>query len=261
MLFKKFSISDIGNFRKRNEDSYLELELELSGKNGLLMVVADGMGGHRAGDVASRTVTESVREYIKGTNNKAYSKLLCESLIDANRNVFRTSLSNPELYGMGSTCTALLMIDGNAYIAHAGDSRAYLIRDNQTKQLTSDQTVAEEMRVSGQITTEDARTSPQRNILTNAVGTKDTLDVEEYDPVDIRPGDCYVLCSDGLSEYIEDDELGNIIDNHDPEDACRLLVDIAKRRGGRDNITVQVVKVVNSNSGPTRNLLKKILNK
>jgi len=261
MHFKKFSISDIGNVRERNEDSYLEDEITLGGKEGLLMVVADGMGGHRAGDVASRTVTDCIRNYVKSGKKNTYSQILCDSILNANSKVFQMSVSNPELKGMGSTCTALLIINGKTYIAHAGDSRAYLIRNNETVQLTSDQTVAEQLRVSGQITSDDARVSPQRNILTNAVGIRETIEVEEYEPVDTKPGDSYLLCSDGLSEYITEDELGNIIDNHEPEHACRLLVDIAKGRGGSDNITVQIVKITNSNSASARNIFKKFLKK
>lgn len=243
MTLQRFSISDIGNIRERNEDAFLELDILVNGNRGTLLVVADGMGGHRAGDVASRLVTETVKDHLLNYNTGDCCGILKDSIQHANSNVLKMSQERPECSGMGSTCTALLITDGKVFIAHAGDSRAYMVRDGLAHQLTTDHTVAEQMRIAGSMTYEKAKHSPQRHILTNAVGIRSEIDIDVIDPLDIKNRDCYLLCTDGLSEFIEDHEIANILEQHPPVKACRLLVDIAKKRGGSDNITVQVAKV------------------
>lgn len=259
MTLQKSSITDVGNIRERNEDSFLELEIVVNGNKGTLLVVADGMGGHRAGDVASRIVTETVKDHLLNHNSGDCSGILKDSIQHANINVLKMSQEKPECSGMGSTCTALLITDGRVFIAHAGDSRAYMVRNGQAHQLTTDHTVAEQMRIAGSMTYEKARFSPQRHILTNAVGTRSEIDIDVIDPLVILNGDCYLLCTDGLSEFIEDREIANILERHPPGKACRLLVDIAKQRGGSDNITVQVAKVDDTGEGGDRNILQRIL--
>lgn len=256
MNFKKYCISDVGNIRSRNEDSYLDIDLNSNGEKGVVMVVADGMGGHRAGDVASRVVIETIKKRILSKNHDPDQESLKDAVIEANNKVFGMSRENSDYSGMGSTCTAILIIRGMAYVAHVGDSRAYLVRNGESFKITSDHTVAEQMRMSGSITSEKARHSPQRHILTNAIGIRQDIDIDVIDSIDTIPDDSYILCSDGLTEYIEDSELANIITQHDPEDACKLLVDIAKQRGGSDNITALIVKVFDNGSGSKRRILR-----
>lgn len=258
MEFKIFSISDIGNIREGNEDSYLELAIKDKDESGMLIVVADGMGGHKAGEVASQLVTTTIEEYVKNGESNSYTETLRESINKANSNVLKMAEGNPECHGMGSTCTALLIISGKAYLAHVGDSRAYLIRNDKALQLTSDHTVAEQMRISGNMSREHARRSPQRNILTNAVGIREDIEIDVLEPFEVLQRDLFLLCSDGLSEYVEDQELANITEQHEPEEACKLLVDIAKNRGGGDNITVQILKVLKQDQNSKKNIFEKI---
>lgn len=246
MQFKFFSISDKGKIRNRNEDSFLELNLKNSGNDTLLLVVADGMGGHNAGEVASKTVVSSIENYFK--SEKSYSEnniinSLKESIEIANKEVLKASSENESLKGMGSTCTALFLKNNQTFIAHVGDSRAFLIREKSIKQLTKDHTVAEQMFENGMITEEELKTSPQRNMLTKAIGVSSDIEVETYGPFNINSGDCFLLCSDGLTEHVDEDEICSITNTYGPEEACNLLVKIANKRGGSDNITAQIVKI------------------
>ena len=247
MQLHSSSVSDIGKIRQNNEDSYLELLIEHENINCLLLVVADGMGGHNAGEVASKTVVESIESYFKSQESDLNSDktlhYLKESIEKANTAVFKASIKNESLKGMGSTCTAMMILNHQIFVAHVGDSRAYLIRGNNIDQLTRDHTLAEKMFDSGIISREEARSSPHRNMLMKAIGISEDLEVEIYDPFNVQPGDIYLLCSDGLTEYIEEEELRSILNIYDPAEACKLLVKIANKRGGKDNITVQIAKV------------------
>ena len=245
MQFKFFSISDKGKIRNNNEDSFLELDLKNSGNDALLLVVADGMGGHNAGEVASKTVISSIENHFKSEkpNSENTINSLKESIEIANKEVLKASSEDEDLKGMGSTCTALFLNNNQTFIAHVGDSRAFLIREKTIKQLTKDHTVAEQMLENGMITEEELKTSPQRNMLIKAIGVSSDIEVETYDPFNINSGDCFLLCSDGLTEYIDEDEICSITNMYGPEEACNLLVKIANKRGGSDNITVQIVKI------------------
>lgn len=249
MLLQTSSVTDIGKIRENNEDSYLELNIDNSDKKLLLLVVADGMGGHNAGEIASRTVVNSIENYFKSQKEelkKDALKSLKNSIEGANREVIKASSDNEELSGMGSTCTAMLILDNKTFLAHVGDSRAYLVRQKKITQLTKDHTLAEKMLDSGIMTEEEAKKSPHRNMLIKAVGISDEIEVETYEPFNTAPGDIYLLCSDGLTEYIDEEEICSILNIYDPEEACNLLVKIANKRGGKDNITVQIAKVNNS---------------
>lgn len=249
MQFQISSLSDTGTIRENNQDSFLELNLENFSDNGLLLVVADGMGGHRGGEVASKTVVDTIENFFKSSNTDHESdtlNFLKESIVQANDAVINTSAQKNDLKGMGSTCTAVLIVEEKAFVAHIGDSRAYLIRGKKISQLTRDHTLVEKMVESGILTKEQAKTSPHRNMLTKAVGITDDIEVETYEPIKAVDGDVYFLCSDGLTEYLDDDEICSITNLYEPEKACNLLVKIANKRGGRDNITVQITKIQNS---------------
>ena len=241
------SISDIGKVRQKNEDSYLKLENK--NDNYLLLVVADGMGGHNAGEVASKIVVESIKSYLKSKKSNLNSdkmlNYLKESIEWANATVIKASASKKELKGMGSTCTALMILDNKTYVAHVGDSRAYFIRENKINQITRDHTLAEKMFDHGIMTKEEAKTSPHRNILMKAIGITENLEVETYDPFNVHAGDVYLVCSDGLTEHVHEEEILSTTKIYEPDEACKLLVKIANDRGGKDNITVLIVKVLN----------------
>ncbi len=244
--FQICSLSDIGRKRENNEDSFLYAEIDgENGNSAHLLAVADGMGGHLAGEVASRRVVEVLREhFISNPIVENVPLRLKEAITEANRSVYDMSCANSELRGMGSTCTAVLCTHEMAYAAHVGDSRAYLVRKGGVKKITKDHTVAERMVESGIITHEEAKVCPERNALLRAVGTNPEVEVDLTPPIDFIPGDVLILCSDGLTEYVTEDELSNVVTLFPPDKACDLLVNIANNRGGRDNITVQVAKVL-----------------
>lgn len=240
------SLSDIGKKRENNEDSFLYSEID--GGNGnlvYLMAVADGMGGHLGGEVASRRVVEVLREnFISNSIEGNMPLLLKRAITEANRSIYDMSCQTSELRGMGSTCTAVLCTQGRAYAAHVGDSRAYLVRKGEVIRITKDHTVAERMVESGIITAEEAKVCPERNALLRAVGSNPEVEVDLMPPIVIMPGDVFVLCSDGLTEYVTEDELSHVVTVFPPDKACDLLVNIANNRGGKDNITVQIAKVL-----------------
>lgn len=241
--FIAYSLTDVGRKRGNNEDFFLYAELEeKQGSTAYLMAVADGMGGHRGGEVASHRVIEVLEKYITSSLIEDIPELLRRAITEANRSVYEMSYKIPNLQGMGSTCTAMFWTGGKTYIAHVGDSRAYLVRKNEVKKLTKDHTVAEEMVECGMITPDKARIRPERNFLLRAVGTSSGVEVDLIPPVNTRPGDVLVLCSDGLTEFVEENEIRDIVALHAPDEACHILVNMANERGGSDNITVQVAK-------------------
>lgn len=249
MQFQISSLSDIGKLRKKNEDSFLEFDFEDESNTGVLLVVADGMGGHRGGEVASKTVVESIENFFKSNEldpSRNSLETLKQSIAHANEKVFKVSSDNKELKGMGSTCTAIIIKNNETLVAHVGDSSAYLVRDQNIKKLTRDHTMAEKMIESGVISEEEAKSSPHKNMLVKAIGIAESIEVETYEPIKTISGDAYVLCSDGLTEYLGEDEICSIINLYEPEEACNLLVNIANKRGGKDNITVQIAKIMNS---------------
>ena len=247
------SLSDIGRKRENNEDSFLYRELEGKGGSAVyLIAVADGMGGHLGGEVASRRVVEVLGEYVTSNPIEDVPKLLKGAITEANRSIHEMSSKNSELHRMGTTCTAMLRTQGRAYIAHVGDSRAYLVRKTEVRRLTKDHTIAERMLEAGIITPEEAKVCPERNMLLRAVGTNSEVEVDLIPPIDTTPGDIFVLCSDGLTEFVREDELGGIVTLHPPDEACRILVSIANERGGVDNITVQVAEILGKTKKASR---------
>ncbi|HSE83837.1 MAG TPA: Stp1/IreP family PP2C-type Ser/Thr phosphatase [Thermodesulfobacteriota bacterium] len=240
------SLSDIGKKRENNEDSFLYAEIERkNGGQAYLLAVADGMGGHLCGEVASRYVVDILREFfISNLIGDNIPLLLKRAITDANRFIHDMSCKTPEFRGMGSTCTALVCAEGKAYIAHVGDSRAYLVRRGDVRKITKDHTIAERMVESGMITVEEAKVCPERNALLRAVGPCDEVEVDLMPAIEMMPGDILVLCSDGLTEFVEEDEIGSVVTLFPPSKACDMLVNIANKRGGTDNITVQVIRIL-----------------
>lgn len=245
LLFETFSTTDTGRVRQRNEDSYLEASIEIDGNRGILLVVADGIGGHRAGDVASRTATETIGEYFKRfhTFRNCFPE---EPFIEANNTIRKMSADDPHLSGMGTTLTALLLFNGYACIAHAGDSRAYLIRKGSIVQLTTDHTLEQKMKDSGTEDKEEIMSVYYSHILTNAVGTEDNILIERPTPLKTEDSDIYLLCSDGLTSHVKDSEINSIAGKNDPGTACKILVDTANERGGSDNITILIARIGHS---------------
>jgi len=240
------SLTDLGRVRGNNEDSfgdYFEGEIDHE-KRGALFVVADGMGGHRGGEIASKVAVETIHEHYFKSEDPDHSSALVSAFELANKLIVEQSVSDPTLFGMGTTCTSMALVDGMAYFVHVGDSRAYRQRNGTLEQVTHDHSLVGEMVRSGIITDEDARTHPKRNVITRSLGVQESLTPDALDPVELQEGDAFLLCSDGLTSYVTDVELGEALAKGGTANVCSELVDLANGRGGRDNITVIVVRVV-----------------
>ncbi|AKF82271.1 Stp1/IreP family PP2C-type Ser/Thr phosphatase [Myxococcus fulvus] len=245
-----FGLTDVGRKRQHNEDAML-VDVSLG-----LYVVADGMGGHAAGEVASNRATEVVKQHITanrhllkdlGNNPTADSRSAAAALVEvavqrACADIYRTAMSDSTKRGMGTTFVCLAVGGNKAVIGHVGDSRVYLVRHGQCHRLTEDHTLVAAQLKAGTITKEQAATSQYRNVITRAVGIQESVQVDTL-IVDLVPGDMFVLCSDGLHGYVEDEELLPLVSGLAPGDLPKRLIDIANERGGKDNITAVVVKI------------------
>jgi PPM family protein phosphatase len=239
--FRAASLTDTGRVREQNEDTPLS-DLPLVG-------VADGMGGHEGGEVASQLAVHTIRswkERLEGRAGRDATEVLREAFTEANRVVFQKGTEDESLLGMGTTLTIGWLDSGTLSLAHVGDSRAYLLRGERLQQLTEDQTVAQEWVRRGRLSEEEAAASPHRHILLQAIGADtDKLDIETTQ-LTLRPGDRLLFASDGLTGMLTDnDQLrGLLATQGGPDEVCRVLVDAANAGGGEDNISVVVVDVV-----------------
>jgi protein phosphatase len=247
-------LSDVGCRRELNEDTGLCVvpdEPALFEAKGVLVLVADGMGGHAAGEVASRLAAETVRAsyYASGREPAA---ALREALVAANRAVHQRAARDPRLAGMGTTCTALALQGDHAVCAHVGDSRLYLIRGIDIYAMTEDHSVVRDLVSRGVITQAEARHHEDRNVILRAIGTRREVDVSTWsEPLPLRAGDTFLVCSDGLHDLVDDRELLDAAGGVEPGEACALLVRLARDRGGHDNITVAVARVEAAPRGGT----------
>ncbi|HYN36298.1 MAG TPA: Stp1/IreP family PP2C-type Ser/Thr phosphatase [Actinomycetota bacterium] len=233
--------SDVGQVREGNEDSYLVDEP--------LFVVADGMGGHLAGDVASSTAVEVISSHSDSASAED-PQTLAQLVRDANSAIWEKAKDDPALRGMGTTCTLVLFDGSKAFFAHVGDSRAYLLRDGQLEQITEDHTLVARMVQEGRIRPEEAEHHPQRSIITRALGVDADVEVDLIS-VDLQPGDRLMMCSDGLSSMIDSNTIATALkEQPDPQSAAEELVRLANEAGGEDNITVVVIDV--DEEGSTR---------
>ena len=229
--------TDIGQVREGNEDSYLVIEP--------LYAVADGMGGHRGGEVASSLALETVQGMFERREGS-----LAEQVAEANRAVFDRSQNDRSVSGMGTTLTAA-QVDGNrVHLVHVGDSRAYLLRGGELTQITEDHTLVHRMVMEGEITPEEAETHPHRSILTRALGVDQTIQVDEGD-IEVVPGDRILLCTDGLTGMVPEGQIREILlETPDPQEAVEKLVKVANRAGGIDNITAMILEFGDDGGGP-----------
>jgi PPM family protein phosphatase len=238
--------TDAGCVRANNEDCgryVCPSDPQVIADKGVLAVVADGMGGHASGEVASHLAVEVISRAYYEAEGDAHAALQ-EAIKQANREIFSAASEKESLKGMGTTCVALAVKGRRAYCAHVGDSRLYVVRDDHIYQLTEDHSAVMEMVRLGIISREDARHHPDKNVILRAVGTQAEVEVETWrEPADVRAGDQFLLCSDGLSDLVAADEIRGALAAHDPHAASAALVALARERGGHDNITVAVVRV------------------
>jgi PPM family protein phosphatase len=239
-------LSNVGAVRALNEDVVLYATAPDSGaaaKRGTLALVADGMGGHAAGEVASGLAAEVVRRVFYELEGSV-STVLASAFAAANRAILDWAAHHPECSGMGTTCTALALTDNEAWLAHIGDSRAYLLRDGSLTQLSEDQTLVADLVRAGKITKEEAEHSPVSNVITQALGMGPEVAPIIWDkPLGLLADDIIVLCSDGLSGAVSDAVIGEIAGRLPPGEACESLIAAALAAGGHDNISVGVLRV------------------
>ena len=244
--YRAIALTDLGSIRHHNEDQILFVrpsDKEQRNEKGFLSIVADGMGGHAAGEVAAALATHIIaKTYYQETSASPLETLrLC--MEKANEAILAESKKSISYKGMGTTCTVVAILNGALHIAHIGDSRAYLIKDRQIYQLTEDHTYVRELLGTGKINPLEALNHPQRNVLTQALGTVagrcgDIFSSEFR----LEKNDTLLLCSDGLYEYFSNEELKEVILENDFRDASAYLLDQAKSRGGHDNISLLIIE-------------------
>jgi serine/threonine protein phosphatase PrpC len=227
------TVTDTGRKRRRNEDAFV--------CEPPLFAIADGMGGAQAGEVASRLAAAAVREGGAGSGGE---ERIFELIQEANRRVYDRSSTDPSTSGMGTTMTVALVEDGAVAFGHVGDSRAYLIRDGEMEQLTEDHSLVNELLKSGKLSPEEAGMHPQKAVITRAVGTDPDVDVDTF-TVAAQTGDLFLLCSDGLTDVVAEEEILELVERNreDIDRALRALVKEANRGGGEDNITVVAFEI------------------
>lgn len=246
MTVQKVARTDVGNVRDLNED-YIFLS-EAYFNEVTVAILADGMGGHLAGEVASKMAVEKVSEIIsekmftKMTENE-YKELLKEAVIEANNNIYSLSQKNESFNGMGTTLIVTLITDEWIIFAHIGDSRAYLISDNNYEQLTRDHSLVNELLLSGQITKEEALAHPQKNVLIRALGTDAEIEIDIF-KIDWKKGQLILLCSDGLTNSLSDNKIIDVINASifNLDEVADNLIKEANNFGGEDNISLIIIR-------------------
>jgi serine/threonine protein phosphatase PrpC len=234
------NITDTGLIRSNNEDYFGAYE----GPFGDLIIVSDGVGGNEGGEIASQLAVQTVKQKFEDLNNDYNEKeKLTLALQKAHDAIKEKARTEPDLEGMGATAVVLLIINNEAFYAHIGDSRIYLIRDKQIHQLTKDHSLVQQMVDSNILTPEETKEHPMRNVILKALGTKDGDRPDVSSALELFKGDIFVLCSDGLTEHVEKSEILLISLNNPTQAACQKLVQLAKERGGKDNITIQIVQI------------------
>ena len=232
--------TDVGKKRNMNQDFVYASDQPVGNLHNLF-IVADGMGGHAAGDYASRCAVETFIDYIENTGRRKPVSILEGALQAANRAVYARSVEDKSMAGMGTTLVAGTVWNGCLYVVNIGDSRMYLLEDT-IEQITRDHSLVEEMVRGGQLTKEAARVHPEKNVITRAIGMKDKVRADYFD-LELVKGDIFLLCSDGLTNMVTDQEIWRIVHRaHSIEEAGRQLIDTANENGGSDNISVILVQ-------------------
>lgn len=241
-IVEKAGRTDVGRQRSTNEDSYLD--------SAPLFGVADGMGGARAGEVASRIAVETLADGDRiGGGHSGAEAMLADTARDANRRIYELAQEDDSRTGMGTTFTAVLVQDGDVVAGHVGDSRLYRFRDHELERLTRDHSLVEELVRRGELDPEEAETHPQRSIITRALGPEPDVEVETFTSPG-RAGDVYLVCSDGLTSMVPESRVASILEEDGSlDDAARALVEAANGAGGKDNITVVLFRLGEAEGG------------
>ena len=238
---ESYAQTDVGLKRNSNQDFVYASDHRIGALEGLL-IVADGMGGQAAGDLASRLCVEAMVDTIEGCAGPGTVKILSKAIRAANRAVVLRAGSDPQLEGMGTTLVAAAPDHGSLYVANVGDSRLYILDDDRIEQITHDHSLVEEMVRAGKLRPDQARNHPKKNIITRAIGEDGDIQIDFFD-VALNRGDIALLCSDGLSNMVEDEQIFRIVrSSKDLPEAGKKLIDAANRAGGKDNISVVLAR-------------------
>jgi PPM family protein phosphatase len=239
--------TDTGCVREANEDSgrhVKPIDSAIKNSRGTLTVVADGMGGHSSGEVASQMAIELISYFYYADEINSAPEALRNAIQLANGEIYQTAVSDEKYYGMGTTLVALVLLENVGYSAHVGDSRLYRLREQHLELLTLDHSQVMEMVKEGIISLEEARHHDDKNVILRAVGTQQTVDVEVSEAFPVLPKDEFLLCSDGLSDMVEDEVIAEVWANANSiHEASENLVEKAKEYGGHDNVTAAVVRM------------------
>ncbi|NLF44500.1 MAG: Stp1/IreP family PP2C-type Ser/Thr phosphatase [Syntrophomonadaceae bacterium] len=233
-------ISHIGLVREKNEDKYI---MDLQQK---LFVICDGMGGHKGGKIASAMAAQVIERQYTSNDEQDRAAALNAAINAANQKIWQVGSDNPEYQEMGTTATAAVIAGERLIVAHVGDSSLFLLRDGQICKITTDHTLARQMVMDGLLDEDEVRTCSYNHILTRAVGVQENIEIDNYTEI-IQPGDQIILCSDGLTDMLAEEEMLEIMNENkaaaDPEQLARALVDAALNKGGYDNITIIVLVI------------------
>ena len=237
---KAFAATDVGKVREVNQDCVFS-SIGPVGCLPNLFIVADGMGGHKAGDIASRLTVDSVVDKLSKVNSKDYISVITDTIIKVNKEVIDKAAESQDYAGMGTTLVVATVFENILKVANVGDSRLYVIGEDII-QITRDHSLVEEMVINGQLDRADARVDKRKNIITRAIGGESKVEAEMFS-VELKPEDKILMCSDGLSNMVDDAEILEIINREpDIEKAARMLIDAANENGGKDNISVVIVE-------------------
>jgi serine/threonine protein phosphatase PrpC len=243
------NLTDLGIQREQNEDYFLYIEPEDDeefARKGRLLLVADGMGGHKGGEVASSIAAAALRKAFLNTNEEDPRTILVRGFSQAQREILTRGSETGDLKGMGTTCTAVILRNGELSFGHIGDSRLYLLRRGVLSQLTEDHTLVHQLVKDGALNKDEAASFEQKNVLTAALGMRSEAVAADFskEPVALKAGDTLIVSSDGLHGVIDDRQIAEVASSRSPNDACRALLNLAFERGAPDNITVQILRMV-----------------
>ena len=257
LTLESAQLSDVGMRRANNQDAIASVitdDANVWQRRGHLLMVADGMGAHAAGELASKMAVDNVPHTYYKLHHLSAPAALRQAIREANEVINNKGRNSIDFQGMGTTCTTLVIVPQGALVAHVGDSRAYRLRGGNFQQLTFDHSLVWEMAAAGQMAEENVPAFVPKNVITRSLGPHPTVNIDLEGPYDVEPGDVFLICSDGLSGQVSDEEMGAIVANLTPEHAVQTLVDMANLRGGPDNISVIVARVEGTpaeRSGPS----------
>lgn len=240
---KVYSKSDIGLVRENNQDYY---DVKWFSDESLAAIVCDGMGGANGGSTASHNTVDFISDKLKTLVPETMAEeevktLMLDITQDVNLKIFQKAQSDSDLLGMGTTIVFVIIVKNTVHLVHAGDSRAYIISKRSIKQVTRDHSIVQELLESGEITKEQAQHHPRKNVITRALGVYKNLNLD-YSQCELKENDFLLICTDGLTNYLNDDELLNVVSNFGEENAVDEFISEAKNRGGSDNITVVLIR-------------------